>query len=171
MIYVANAWTRTCWPFRLPYWQPLGWWYSSEFRRVGMAGFGRDCLWAAIAFIWYGLAGQTFPHASPLPPSDVINQETFLQVFGFPIQVLRAAAAVVAAFFIMRVLRSFEAENQRKIAELQAARLEEAERREALRGEMLRNVVTAQEAERQRIARAHDETGQALTAIGLGLAE
>ncbi len=140
------------------------------FRRAGMVRFGRDCLWAAIAFVWYGLIGQVFVPMSPLPPSNVINQELFLSTFGFPVQLLRAAAAVIIAIFVTRVLRSFDVETQRRIAELQAAQLEEARRREALRGELFKRVVAAQEAERQRIARElHDATGQSLTALGLGL--
>lgn len=140
------------------------------FRQAGLVRFGRDSLWAAVAFAWYGLVGQIFVQTSPLPPSNFLNAELFLRLFGFPIQWVRAAAALVAALFVIRFLRAFEVATQRRIAELQAARVEEAERREALRGELLRRVVAAQEAERQRIARElHDATGQALTALGLGL--
>ncbi|MBL8056083.1 MAG: sensor histidine kinase [Anaerolineales bacterium] len=140
------------------------------FRRAGLMGFGRDSLWAAVAFAWYGLVGQVFVPASPLPPSNILNQELFASLFGFPIQMLRAGAAIMAAVFVVRFLRAFDVEARRQIAELQAERLKEAERREALRGELLRRVVAAQEAERQRIARElHDATGQTLTALGLGL--
>ncbi len=140
------------------------------FRQAGMWRFGRDALWAAVAFAWYGFVGQLFTQPSPLVPSTFLNRETFFHLFGFPIEVLRAVSASLAAMFIIRFMRSFQVEIEQKIAELQAARLEEARRREALRGELYRRVIAAQESERQRIARdLHDETGQALTAIGLGL--
>jgi signal transduction histidine kinase len=140
------------------------------FREQGLVRFGRDSLWAAVAFGWYGVFGQLFTRPSLVFPSSFLNSDLFLHLFGIPVELLRATMATVAAVFVIRSLRAFEVERAGQLNELQQAHLRDVERREALRGDLLRQIVTAQEAERQRIARElHDETGQSLTALGLGL--
>jgi len=168
---VADVWTRYTLAIPASLLTAIGLVVQQRaFRRSGLIRFGQDALWAAITFAWYGLFGQVFTRATVLPPSTFLNQDLFLRLFGFPVQLFRAVTAIAAAIFVIRFLRAFQVETEHKIVELQEARLHESQQREALRGELFRRVVAAQEAERQRIDRdLHAETVQSLTAIGMGL--
>jgi signal transduction histidine kinase len=141
-----------------------------QFAASGMQSIRRDVTLAALAFLLYGCLGQLFTAPSPLFPSSYLNTTTFLAWFGFPVQVFRAVTAAWAAAAIVRSLRAFEVETSQKLEKMRQEQNAEQHRLEELRAALLHQTVKAQENERQRIARElHDELGQTLTALGMGL--
>lgn len=171
-------------------------------RKVLLSGKLADyAIWfnpAIAALLLYGVFGQLFPANSPVFPSNFVNSDTFLEIFGFPVQLFRAVLACVIAICMIQILRILEVENrehvraiERKQRQLEQQRqqeleslneellesrnetrrlLEEVRLSDKRRGAMLKHITSAQETERQRIARElHDDIGQVLTGLAMGL--
>lgn len=93
------------------------------FQERGMHIFSVDLQLAALALVLYGVVGQIFVPRSVLFPSNVINADLFLSLFGVPVQFARALLAGTLAFFMIRALRAFELEHRQRLAAANEERL------------------------------------------------
>lgn len=67
LIAVADVWTRYVLAIPASVLAAVGLiGQQRAFRQAGLVTFGRDSLWAAVAFGWYGLLGQLFVPSSPV---------------------------------------------------------------------------------------------------------
>ena len=192
---VADVWTSYCAipAFILTIWGLIL--ESRAFRASSMPQLSREMTGAAIAFCWYAVFDSVFVPRVPYFPASVINSALFISVVGIPIQLFRAANALVIAFFFIRALRIFAGEDRRQLEEalatqrqLQAssealnrelreaakemsALYERLRQRDEVHSYLLKRVVRAQEEERRRVARdLHDGVGQTLSGLAAGLA-
>jgi len=121
-----------------------------ELRNLGSKRLLRNLEIAVLSFAGYALAGGLVAPEAAFFPANVINVVNFKNLFGFPVELLRAGLGTMMAFSILNVLRMYELEDQKRFAEIN--------RREALA------------AERERISRdLHDGVIQSVYAVGLTL--
>ena len=94
-----------------------------SFQARGMTRCASDIRWAALTLFLYGVVGQMFTKQTAIFPSTIINTDLFLQIFGFPVQILRAVMATLVAVYVIRALRGFELERQQRLVAANEARL------------------------------------------------
>jgi len=79
-----------------------------------------------VLFLVYGILGGLIVAKGSLFPSNYLNQDLFLSVVRIPVQVFRAACALMIALSIGKILRIFYAEVVHKL-EADITRIKEAE--------------------------------------------
>src|SRR5712664_4491612 len=74
---------------------------------------------AAVFALYAFFAGLVVPRA-PFFPASVLNYATFKDAVGIPVQLFRAACALLMAYFITSILNIFDLESENRLEKANA---------------------------------------------------
>ena len=80
---------------------------SREIKEINSSAVLRNMRGMAVVFAVYALLAGVIVPKAPFPPATFINYTSFENMFGFPVQIFRAACSVLAALFITGILNAF----------------------------------------------------------------
>ena len=112
---------------------------AQQVEKENRTTIARRFRWAALGFILYGIT-QIFVGPIDLFPADVINGAVFVDWLGFPVQLVRAAMAILVTVNLIQAIQVVDQEREQQLLSAQEERLEaleqvrkDLEEREALR--------------------------------------
>jgi methyl-accepting chemotaxis protein len=153
----------------------IGFWQQrklSDIQGLGSYQVDRSLMGMAAVFALYAFfAGLVVPSA-PFFPASVLNYATFKDAVGIPVQLFRAACALLAARFIAGILNIFNLESQSRLEKANAGLSQTNEQLETLVGQMQKSGIQVNtsateiaETAKQQQAMAH-ETASTVLEIG-----
>ena len=80
-----------------------------------MPHIARDCYGAAVAFGLKAIVAGLIVSPAAYFPAFFLNESSFLAVVGVPVQVFRTITTLAITYFVVRVLRVFEIEQNRQL--------------------------------------------------------
>ncbi|MDR5658392.1 ATP-binding protein [Serpentinicella sp. ANB-PHB4] len=83
----------------------------------------------AYIFLIYGLVDGMIVREMDFFPANVINNQAFLQWFGFPIQIIKIMVGISINILLIRVIKTFGWEQKERLQQLQEQKIADEERR------------------------------------------
>lgn len=96
--------------------------HKRVFDDLGMPGTAQDCILAGVFLLSYTLLNGLITPPLPFFPASFANHHNFLLTIGVPVQLFRTFFAVGFALFVLRALRAYQEDMQRRLREAESER-------------------------------------------------
>jgi signal transduction histidine kinase len=85
------------------------------FQQLRLPRIAREASWASLVFALGGLFDGLVVPPAPFIPASLLNYASFFALSGIPVQAFRAATATAIVYLVLRILRIFQIEYQRRL--------------------------------------------------------
>jgi len=89
--------------------------HSRILREMKLPRIARNCIGGALAFGLKMIFAGLIVDPAPYFPASILNESSFLAVVGVPVQIFRTITTLAIAYFVVRILRVFEIEQDRRL--------------------------------------------------------